>query len=1233
MPAVEIFKTITQEPLPTGNVNEFEIKYLITVSSTGNAKAFYDLADTLKFGVGATIIDVNAIYLAGGMETNSGLDNTASFNGTSNFLLVDDEMLEVDAFEEWEVAVIFTVDPLSTTMSSSDCNLDAGETGTGLLNCAGVSDGVPEESVDVCTTIPILSVDVTKLISSPVTWTGNPFEYTISYNVMVENTGDNKAFYDLNDTLKFGAGANIVSVDAFYIGGGVETLSGMDNTAAFDGTSDYLLTDNEMIDISGIENWQIDVVFTIDLNQVTEESENCDLVAGEAGTGLLNCAGVSDAVPEESDDACAPIPLVPAVDLVKDIADIQPAASGVIGNVDLTIDFQITNIGNTDIKNISLMDDIVSEFGPAFVQVLGIPVLGAGTATMLPTVNTAYTGATPDLDMFIGFDGFLMRDEFFTIQIVVEIDPNAPGTPDPLENQAVVSGTPVDGSGNEVNDPITGEPDVTDESDSGTMPDDTNPGEPGDEGTTDDPTEIRVPLIATVKNLIEYLPANSGENGHFDIVMEIAVKNIGNVPLDNLSLIDDMTTPIPDGFGGLFESIVYDGTYPFITPSTTAMMPGGLNPSFDGGLMDAEIFDRTGVIQPNEEIYIQIRIELDASDDVGVAIPDTIYNLATATGDYTDPNSNETTTVDDDSDSGTDFEGTNPGEPGDMSTPDDPTPIPLLGKLGDFIWNDCNGNGIQDPGEEGLANVSIQLLDAMGNFVKAVVTDADGMYIIENIIPGDYYVKMIIPSDFEITFPSEGTDNTIDSDFTNFFGPGTTNLINIAPASCEITAFDGGLYKCVPIGDLVWYDNDEDDIYDETENGINGLKVNLYRLSNDGSGYTLWDFEFTDHKPGTPSDDGYYKFCAPPGTYYIEIGSILNGLVAAQENVGNDEEIDSDITGAFGNNTTDAFTVACEEDKCDLGAGFYLMGTAGDVVWRDDNGNGIQESYEPRLAGVTIQAKDITGDVVAEVVTDNGGNYEIDYLQKEDYFFKVIPPAGMGATIANNGNDDEDSDVDHTNGSNTTRLYTMVPGEHIPSIDVGLIFGVVPVEYTKFDGTNRGDHNYIYWATAVEINNEKYELERSVDNTNFRKIAEIEGAGTYSQESSYNYEDADIDASGIYYYRLRQVDYDGNSSLSGTIAIRVASGDDRPGLQVYPNPAVDEIELSISGLETAQSETQVEIFDGAGRVVRKLVIDKSENTTRLRQQIDIIELTEGVYTIRVQSGSIVVENRLIKVKD
>jgi len=918
---------------------------------------------------------------------------------------------------------------------------------------------------------------------------------------------------------------------------------------------------------------------------------------------------------DEEDD---PTPLqIPLINLAKDIAGFNPAASGILGNIDVTFDLTLENTGTVNLSDLTLIDDIALQFGSTFVEMIGIPQIIATTANLDPTINPAFTGAAPALDMFLG-GGNIDPNQSITVRIVVELDPNAAGAPDPLENQATSSGQTPSGET------------VEDASDSGSDPEGDNPGEPGDEGTPDDPTAIRLPQLSLVKSLVGYSAPASGIAGHVDIIMDLDLKNIGNVELKSLNLNDVLDDPA--NFGIWYVGMA-PGTMPTITVSDATADPV-LDPAYDGFTVgNNNMFDgMSGCLDVNQHVSVQIVLELDATIP---GIPDTLYNLASVEGTYTDPNDGSTTTVDDDSDSGTEHESTNPDAPGDLGTPDDPTPIPLLGCIGNMVWYDCNGNGLMDAGEEPLVDVLVLLKDEEGNTVMATTTDDAGKYLFEFIIPDNYYLEFIASEGFEFTFADEGNDDNIDSDVTGFFGPGTTDLTYIAPGTqCGDNDFwDAGLYECVPIGDLVWYDNDEDDIWDFTENGINGIRVNLYRQVNGGTDFELWDYDFTDHKPGTPSDDGWYKFCAPPGTYYLEIGSILNGLVAAQEDIGSDEEIDSDITNEFGPNTTDAFTVACQTEKCDLGAGFYLMATAGDFVWRDDNGNGQQENWEPRMEGVTIQAFDITGDMIAEVVTDNQGSYEIDYLQKENYYFKVIPPLGMGATVSNNGNDSTDSDVDHSNGSNTTANYLMAPGEHIPSIDVGLLFGVVPVEFTDFGGEHRADHNFIHWTTAMEVNNEKFELERRLDDGEFVKIATIEGAGTLQSESKYNYEDHDVDQSGVYYYRLRQMDYDGNNSTSGTIAIRVDKSTDKKSVAIYPNPAIDDVQISLTGLDESNTEITLSIFDISGRLVKTETIELTNDVSRITHDINIVDLVEGIYTVKIDDGSQIHETRLIKLLD
>ena len=78
---------------------------------------------------------------------------------------------------------------------------------------------------------------------------------------------------------------------------------------------------------------------------------------------------------------------------------------------------------------------------------------------------------------------------------------------------------------------------------------------------------------------------------------------------------------------------------------------------------------------------------------------------------------------------------------------------------------------------------------------------------------------------------------------------------------------DAGFFQCLDIIGVTYYDVNEDDIRQPTENGINGLEVNLYRRVN--GIWVLWDSETTHHDYDTPSDDGIWDFCVPPGTYYV----------------------------------------------------------------------------------------------------------------------------------------------------------------------------------------------------------------------------------------------------------------------------------------------------------------------------------------------------------------------------
>ncbi|NNK89453.1 MAG: hypothetical protein HKO89_02495, partial [Saprospiraceae bacterium] len=540
-----------------------------------------------------------------------------------------------------------------------------------------------------------------------------------------------------------------------------------------------------------------------------------------------------------------------------------------------------------------------------------------------------------------------------------------------------------------------------------------------------------------------------------------------------------------------------------------------------------------------------------------------------------------------------------------------------LTNIGDYVWEDLNGNGIQESGEPGIADVGVELYSSNGSLLKITNTDQSGNYEFNDVYPGNYYVKFRIQDPYQPTFSHSNSDDSKDSDIDNSFGIGTTDLIEVNVGSDDFD-IDAGLVRCIPVGEQVWFDYNENDLWDEDENGINQMKVELYRFQS-GS-WILWDITFTALKPGTGSDDGYYKFCVMPGRYYIRFVNPPTTLVPARANRG-PENIDSDITGRFGQGTTDDFTVSSGEEKCDIGAGYYKMGTIGDYVWNDSNDNGLREPGENGVSGVIVEAINDEGDVMGMAVTDNSGNYFIDYLGQADYYIKFNLPPGFTLSTPLVGNDPSiDSDVDGSNGPLTTRYFNVMPGQHVPNVDAGVLYSPLPVEWLDFWGENRDNHNYIEWSLVYEFNLSHYEIERSVNNIeNFVKIGEVDPDGSSPTEVSYNYEDFDLYQDGVYYYRIKQYDLNGDYDYSKIVAINLGEVEDtgRHKAHVYPIPVVNELTVELEIMRDVD-EISVHLYDGLGRMVRKnLLVDINIEAGVKQYKLDMTDLTQGVYSLSI----------------
>jgi hypothetical protein len=187
----------------------------------------------------------------------------------------------------------------------------------------------------------------------------------------------------------------------------------------------------------------------------------------------------------------------------------------------------------------------------------------------------------------------------------------------------------------------------------------------------------------------------------------------------------------------------------------------------------------------------------------------------------------------------------------------------------------------------------------------------------------------------------------------------------------------------------------------------------------------------------------------------------------------------------------------------------------------------------------------------------------------------------------------------------------------------------VPVKLISFVGSKDQNNVILNWQTASEINNNHFEIERSIDGKNFNKLNDIKGAGNSNIALDYSYIDKTakdaFDISNVVYYRLKQVDFDGKYEYSKTISISERLAKEFSILSVQPNPFNEGFELRYTS--SNNSQTDIQVTDVFGKTVYTIILSSKvgENKFIMPSNID---LRDGVYFIKlVQNG----ENRIVKI--
>jgi hypothetical protein len=175
--------------------------------------------------------------------------------------------------------------------------------------------------------------------------------------------------------------------------------------------------------------------------------------------------------------------------------------------------------------------------------------------------------------------------------------------------------------------------------------------------------------------------------------------------------------------------------------------------------------------------------------------------------------------------------------------------------LGQRIWADLNGNGLQETGEPGVVGVTVQLLSETGALLQTTISVANGAYNFTGVTLGTYRVRVIPPTGYQFTPSNQGSDDTVDSDIDPTTGRTTLIVLADATGSRDWAA---GLFRPVTIGDRIWEDVNGNGVQDSGEPGLANMTVQLF------------DSRDTLIASTTTTADGAYTFQGLlPGDYYL----------------------------------------------------------------------------------------------------------------------------------------------------------------------------------------------------------------------------------------------------------------------------------------------------------------------------------------------------------------------------
>lgn len=169
----------------------------------------------------------------------------------------------------------------------------------------------------------------------------------------------------------------------------------------------------------------------------------------------------------------------------------------------------------------------------------------------------------------------------------------------------------------------------------------------------------------------------------------------------------------------------------------------------------------------------------------------------------------------------------------------------------------------------------------------------------------------------------------------------------------------------------------------------------------------------------------------------------------------------------------------------------------------------------------------------------------------------------------------------------------------------------LPVEWAGLDVTHEGTFAQLEWETLSELNNDRFEIERSIDLQVFEVIGTVNGAGTSQERQSYHFADYSLPkgSGNRIYYRIKQVDFNGSYDYSSLLELHIPFSS-KVEFQVYPNPVSDVLHI-----KTNATNGQLRFIDTRGKVLMHQTLDQHEALQQI--SFDLTSLQSGIYFIQL----------------